>query len=227
MTYFFLLSFDIYKFIFEGIQLIVNRVTERSSSGDIAESIDTLQHALVLAPRTNLHALLRNIFGASLLVGCGLVKIGGLDHISTDLENSSWLSFQGDNVGVGIGADSVIGHIAKGHALGSKNAGARLIDSRRLFARGDRDSSSASNTIFLGSRNLSNRGGTWLGRHRGGIGTGGYRSRNRERKPRSGPLGHFGLCIVKQQTACALIDELVDIGRKLGLGSKPTEEILH
>lgn len=156
--------------------------------------------------------------------GPGFVEVGSLNRISTALQKFRWLSFQRDNVGVTVDDAAGIGFVTEGHALGRRNAVTWLIDSHRLIAGNGTsgDSSIASSIGLRGSWNLSNRGGTWLGGHRSGR-----RSGRERRKSRSGPLASFGQCIIPEHAASALIDQLMEILRKLGLRSKASEEILH
>ena len=172
--------------------------------------------------------LLRNIFGVYLLVGNGevgpgFVEVGSLNRITTALQKFSWLSFQRNNVGVAVDAGDGICFVTEGHALGRRNAGTWLIDSHHLIAGHgtSRDSTIASSIDLLGSWNLSNRGGTWLGGHR--ISSG----RGESRKSRSGPLTSFGHCVIPEHAAIALIDQLVEVSRQHGFRCKASEEILH
>ena len=169
--------------------------------------------------------LLRNIFGVNLLVGNdevgpGFVEVGSLNRISTTLQKFSRLSFQRDNVAVAGDAAAGIGFVTEGHALGRRNAGTWLIGSHHLIAGHgtSRDSTIASSIDLLGSWNLSNRGGTWLGGHRSSSGRG---------ESRSSPLTSFGQCVIPEHAASALIDQLVEMSRQHGFWSKASEEILH
>ena len=169
--------------------------------------------------------LLRNIFGVDLLVGNdevgpGFVEVGSLNRISTALQKFIWLSFQRDSIGVAVDTAAGIGFVTEGHALGRRNAGTWLIESHHLIAGHgtSRDSPFASSSgLLLGSWNLSNGGGTWLGRHRSSSG--------RENGKR--PLTSFGQCVIPEHAASALIDDLVEITRQHGFWSKASEEILH
>ena len=158
--------------------------------------------------------LLRNIFGVNLLVGNdevgpGFVEVGSLNRISTTLQKFSRLSFQRG-----------IGFVTEGHALDRRNASTWLIDSVHLIAGHgtSRDSTIASSIDLLGSWNLSNRGGTWLGGHRISSGRG---------ESRSSPLTSFGQCVIPEHAAIALIDQLVEVSRQHGFRCKASEEILH
>ena len=156
----------------------------------------------------DLHKLLRNIFGANLLVGNdevgpGFVGVGSLNRISTALQKLSWLSFQRDNVGIAVDVAIGVGFVTEGHALGRGN------DGTWLFSIG-----------LLGGWILSNRGRTWLGRHCSSSG-------RERRKSRSSPFAGFALCVIPEHAASALIDQLIDINRKHGLWCEASEEILH